>query len=117
MHSLLYGPALTSIMTTGKAIPLTIQIFDSKVMSLLFNILSRCHTSSSKEQASFNFVAAATAHSDLRAQGGKKICHFSLFCPFICHEVMEPVKGFGVVNKAKVDVFLELLLFQRSSEC
>ena len=53
----------------------------------------------------------------LEPKGGKKICHFSLFCPFICHEVMEPVKGFGVVNKAKVDVFLELLLFQRSSEC
>ena len=30
---------------------------------------------------------------------------FPTFAPSICHEVMEPVKGFGVVNKAKVDVF------------
>ena len=36
-HSrLLYGPSLTSIMTTGKTIALTIQTFVSKVMSLLF---------------------------------------------------------------------------------
>ena len=40
--SLLYGPALTSIyMTTGKTIALTIQTFVSKVMSLLFNMVSR----------------------------------------------------------------------------
>ena len=38
---LLYGPALTSIMTTGKTIALTIQTFVSKVMSLLFNTPSR----------------------------------------------------------------------------
>ena len=35
-----YGPTLTSYMTTGKIIALTIQIFVSKVMSLLFNMLS-----------------------------------------------------------------------------
>ena len=42
--SLLYGPTLTSIhlyMTTGKTIALTIQTFGGKVMSLLFNMLSR----------------------------------------------------------------------------
>ena len=39
--SFLYGPTLTSIMTTGKTIALTIWIFVGKVMSLLFNILSR----------------------------------------------------------------------------
>ena len=41
--SFLYGPTLTSIMTTGKTIALTIQIFVDQVMflSLLFNILSR----------------------------------------------------------------------------
>ena len=36
----LYGPNLTS-MTTGKTIALTRRTFDGKVMSLLFNILSR----------------------------------------------------------------------------
>ena len=39
--SLLYGPTVTSILTTGKTIAFTIQIFVGKVMSLLFNMLSR----------------------------------------------------------------------------
>ena len=39
--SLLYSPTLTSYMTTGKTIALTGQIFVDKVMSLLFNMLSR----------------------------------------------------------------------------
>ena len=36
-----YGPTLTPYKTTGKNVPLTIWIFVSKVVSLLFNILSR----------------------------------------------------------------------------
>jgi len=40
--SLLYSPTLTSIMTSGKTIALTIQTFVSKVISLLFNVSSRC---------------------------------------------------------------------------
>ena len=38
--SLLYGPALTSIMTTGKTIALTRWTFVGKVISLFFNLLS-----------------------------------------------------------------------------
>ena len=45
-------------MTTGKTIALTRQTFVDKVMSLLFNILSRLVGTSSKEQGSFNFMAA-----------------------------------------------------------
>ena len=41
MLSLLYGPTLTSIYDTGKAIALTIWTFVGKVISLLFNMLSR----------------------------------------------------------------------------
>ena len=61
-----YCPALTSpYMTIGKAVSLVIWMFVGKVMSLLFNMLSRfCHCFSSKEQASFNFLAAFTIHSD-----------------------------------------------------
>ena len=45
-------------MTTGKTIALTMWTFISKLMSLLFNILSRvCHSFPSKEQVSFNFMA------------------------------------------------------------
>ena len=68
-------------MTTGKTIALTIQTFVSKVMSLLFNTLSVCHGFPSKEQASFNFMAGVTVHSDFGAQE-RKICHCFYFLPF-----------------------------------
>ena len=56
--SLLYGSTLTSELIIGKTIGLTIWTFVGQVMSLLFNTLSKVHHSfSSKEQASFNFVA------------------------------------------------------------
>ena len=90
-------------MTTGKAIALTIWIFASKVMSLLFNMLSGlvitflprskwalsakvclcylilclaylCHRFSSKEQMFFNFMGAVIFCSDFGAQENK-ICH------------------------------------------
>ena len=56
-------------MTTGKTIALTRQTFVSKVMSPLFNRLSRLvgHSFSSKEQASFNFMAAVTTCSEFGA--------------------------------------------------
>ena len=41
MLRVLYVPTLTFSMTTGKAIALTIWTFVGKVMSLLFNMLSR----------------------------------------------------------------------------
>ena len=50
--------------TTRKIIALTIQTFVGKVTCLLFNMLS----SSSKEQASFNFMAAVTICSDFGIQ-------------------------------------------------
>ena len=54
-------------MTTGKTIALTRWTFVGKVMSLLFNTLSRL-VITSKEQASFNFMAAVTICSDFGAQ-------------------------------------------------
>ena len=54
---------------------LTIWTFIGKVMSLLFNMLSRFVIAFlSKEQASFNFMAAVTICSDFGAQGNK-VCH------------------------------------------
>ena len=59
-------------MTTGKTIPLTRQTFVSKVTSLLFNTLSRFVIAfSSKEQASFNFMAAITICSHFGAPQNK----------------------------------------------
>ena len=69
-------------MTTGKTVSLTIWTFIGKVMSFLFNMLSRFVIFFlSKMQASSNFVAAVTICSDFRAQE-EEICHcFHLF-PF-----------------------------------
>ena len=67
-------------MTTGKTVVLTIRTFISKVMSLLFNTLSRFVSFSSKEQASFHFVAAVTVCSGFGAQEDK-ICHCFPFFP------------------------------------
>ena len=69
-------------MTTGKTIALTRQTFVDKVMSLLFNMLSSLViSSSSKEQASFNFMAAITICSDFGAPQNK-VCHcFLIYLP------------------------------------
>ena len=69
-------------MTTVKTIVLTKWTFVGKVMSLLFNMLSRVgHNFTSKEQASFNFMAAVTICSDFGAQENK-VCHcFSIYLP------------------------------------
>ena len=53
-------------------IALTIWTITGKVMSLLFNpltySLTHYHSFSSREQASFNFMAAITVHSDFGAK-------------------------------------------------
>ena len=82
-------------MTTGKTIALTIRTFVGKVMSLFFNMLSRiAHSFSSKEQTSFNFMAAVTICSDFGAQENK-VSHsfhcFSIYLPWRdgtgCHDL------------------------------
>ena len=74
-------------MTTGKTLALTIWTFVGKVMSLLFSKLSRLVIAFfSKEQASFNFMAAITIFRDSGAQ--EKVCH--CFC---CFPVYLPWSG------------------------
>ena len=52
-------------MTTGKAIALTRQTFVGKVMSLLFNTLSRFVIAFlPRSKNLFNFMAAVTVYSD-----------------------------------------------------
>ena len=66
-------------MTAGETIVLTMRTFVSKVMSLLFNTLSSfCHSFSSKELESVNFMATVTMLSHFGALE-KKICHCSTF--------------------------------------
>ena len=70
-------------MTTGKPIALTIWTFVGKVMPVFSNAVEICHSFSSKEQASFNFMAVVTVHSDFEAQENK-VCHCFHF--FMLHE-------------------------------
>ena len=80
-HSAFFMAQLSHLyMTSVRTIAWTKQTLVCKLMSLLFNMLS-------KEQASFNFMAAATICSDSGAQENK-ICHCFHCFPSICHEVM-----------------------------
>ena len=60
-------------MTTGKTIALTRYTFAGKMMCLLFNV-QVCHSFSSKEEMSFNFMAVVSVCNDFGAQGNK-VCH------------------------------------------
>ena len=93
--SFLYGPTLTSIHDHWKNHSFDIWTFVGKVMSLLFNMLSRLVIAFlPKEQASFNFMAAITICSDLGAQKNK-ISHcfhcFPIYLPWSdgtgCHDL------------------------------
>ena len=61
-------------MTTGKTTALTRQTFVDKVISLLFNMLSRLVITFLPRSTSFNFMAAVTICSDFGAQENK-VCH------------------------------------------
>ena len=71
-HSAFFTVQLSHLyMTSGKTIALTRWTFVGKVMSLLFNMLSVDYSFSSKEQASFDFMATVIIFSDFGAQEKK----------------------------------------------
>ena len=76
-------------MTTGKTIALTRQTFLGKVMSLLFNMLSRLVITFLPRRKYLNFMAEVTICSDF---GSPKIKSdtVSTVSPYICHEMMGP---------------------------
>ena len=84
LHSAFFMVQLSHpYMNTGKTIALASQTFVGKVLSLLFNMLSRFfHCFSFKDQASFNFMAAVTNYSDFGA--------LIIVSPSICHEMVGP---------------------------
>ena len=75
-------------MTTGETIALTRRNFAGKVMSLLFNMLSRLVITflPRSKQVSFNFMAAVTICSDFGAQKNK-VSHcfhcFPIYLPWV----------------------------------
>jgi len=74
-------------MTTEKTIALTRQTFVDKVMSLLFNMLSRLVITFLPRSKCLNFMATVTICSDFGAPQNKG-CHVPIVSPSICHEVM-----------------------------
>ena len=78
-------------MTTGKTIALTKWTFVGKVMSLLFNMLSRLVITCSKDQVSLNFMAAVNISSDFGAQKNKVCQCFPIYFPWSdgtrCHDL------------------------------
>ena len=76
-------------MTTRKTIALTRRTFVGKVMSLLFNMLSRLVISFLPRSKCLNFMAAVTICSDFGAQENK-VCHCFHCFPTHCHEMMGP---------------------------
>ena len=70
-------------MTTGKTIVLSRRAFVGKVMSVLFNMLSRLVIAFLPRSKCLNFMAAVTICSDFEAQENK-VCHFSHCFPIYC---------------------------------
>ena len=106
-------------MTTGKTIALTRQAYVRKVMSLFLNMLSRfCHSFSSNEQASFNFMAAVITCSDFGAPKNKD-CHsfhcFPIYFPWGdgtgCHDLGFWMLGFKPAFSPSSRDSLALLCF------
>ena len=80
-------------LTTEKNIALTVWTFVSKVMSLLFNTLSRFVT---EEQASFNPWLQSPSAVIWESKKRKSVT-VTTFSPFICHEVLM-ILGFRMLS-------------------
>ena len=75
-------------MTTGKTIALTIQTFVDKIMSLLFNMLSRL-VIDFIPRCKHLLISWLQSPSAVILESKKiKSAIVSLVCPSICHEVM-----------------------------
>ena len=75
-------------MTTGKTIALTVWIFDCKVISLFFNLLSRFVIAFLRRSKHF-FISKLQSPSAVTLESKKiKSITASTFSPFICPEVM-----------------------------
>ena len=86
VFSLLYGPTLTSIQDYWKTIALTIWTFVGRVISLLFNMLSRCVIAFLPKSKSLLISWLQSPSTDCAQEN--EVCHWFHCFPSICHEVM-----------------------------
>ena len=75
-------------MTTGKTIALTRQTFVSKVMSLLFNMLSRLVIAFLPRSKHLLISWLQSPFAVIFGVQENKVCPVSIVSPSICHEVM-----------------------------
>ena len=92
-------------MTTGKPTALTIWTFVSKVMSLLFNTLSRSVITFLPRSKNLSIVASVTICSDFRAQENK------IYHCFHCFLIYLPWSDWTEYHDLRVFFLLLLLLF------
>ena len=88
--SFLYSPTLTSIMTTGKTIALTRWTFVGKVMSLLFNMLSRLVITFFPRSKHLLISWLQLQSAVILEPQKRKSATVSVFSTFICHKVVGP---------------------------
>ena len=88
--SLLYGPTLTSICNDWKTIALTRWTFVSKVMSLLFNMLSRLVIAFLLGSKHILISWLQSPSAVILEPKKIKSITVSIVCQSICHEVMGP---------------------------
>ena len=90
MLSFLYGPAPTSIHDYWKTIALARQILVGKVMSLLFNMLSRLVTTFLPRSKGLLISWLLSPSAVIFEPKKIKSVTVSIVYPSICHEVMGP---------------------------
>ena len=90
-HSVFFMVQLSHLyMTTGRSIALTIRTFVGKVMSLLFNMLSRFVIVFLPKSKCLLILWLQSLSAVVLEPKKLKSVIVSTFPPFICHEVMEP---------------------------
>ena len=90
-HSALFTVQLSHpYMTTGKTIALTRQTFVGKVMSLLFNMLSRLAITFLPRSKHLLISWLESPSAVILEPKETKLAIVSTVCPSICHEVMGP---------------------------
>ena len=90
MLSFLYGPTITSIHDNAKTIALTRQTFVGKVMSLLFNMLSKLIIAFLPRRKCLLISWLQSPSAVILEPNKIKSVTVSIVSPSICHEVMGP---------------------------
>ena len=102
-------------MTTGTTIALTIQTFVGKVMSLLFNMLSRFVIAFLSKDKSLLISRLQSPYAVILEPKKIKSVTISIVSPSLCHDMMGPDAMIFILN-VKFEVSFFTLLFYHHQE-